>query len=78
MSARKLIDVNIAKFLPLFLKQCNEPRGLGGLCFEDLNEGGFACDFDFIRSVGEYIDAYLPIVQRRRYTSYGKRERNQF
>jgi coproporphyrinogen III oxidase len=60
-----------------FLKHRSEPRGIGGLFFDDLNEGGFARCFEFMRSVGDhYIDAYLPIVQRRRNTPYGERERN--
>jgi len=60
-----------------FLKHRNEPRGIGGLFFDDLNEGGFDQCFGFMRSVGDhYIDAYLPIVQKRRNTAYGERERN--
>lgn len=60
-----------------FLKHRNEPRGIGGLFFDDLNEGGFDQCFAFMRSVGDhYIDAYLPIVQKRRNTAYGERERN--
>jgi coproporphyrinogen III oxidase len=60
-----------------FLKHRNEPRGIGGLFFDDLNEGGFDQCFAFMRSVGDhYIDAYLPIVQKRRDTTYGERERN--
>jgi coproporphyrinogen III oxidase len=60
-----------------FLKHRNEPRGIGGLFFDDLNEGGFDQCFAFMRSVGDhYLDAYLPIVQKRRNTAYGERERN--
>ena len=60
-----------------FLKHRNEPRGIGGLFFDDLNEGGFQRSFAFMRSVGEhYLPAYLPIVQRRRNTAYGRRERD--
>jgi coproporphyrinogen III oxidase len=60
-----------------FLKHRNEPRGVGGLFFDDLNEWGFDSCFAFMRSVGDaYIPAYLPIVQRRRDTDYGDRERN--
>jgi coproporphyrinogen III oxidase len=60
-----------------FLKHRNEPRGIGGLFFDDLNEGGFTRCFDFMRSIGDhYIDAYLPIVQKRKNSSYGERERN--
>lgn len=60
-----------------FLKHRNEPRGIGGLFFDDLNEWGFERCFAFVRSVGEhYLPAYLPIVQRRRDTPYGERERD--
>jgi coproporphyrinogen III oxidase len=60
-----------------FLKHRNEPRGIGGLFFDDLNEGGFQQCFAFMRSVGDhYIEAYLPIVQKRRNTEYGERERS--
>lgn len=59
-----------------FLKHRNEPRGVGGLFFDDLNEGGFAHCFAFMRSVGDhFLPAYLPIVERRRAWPYGERER---
>ncbi|AHE99471.1 oxygen-dependent coproporphyrinogen oxidase [Thioalkalivibrio paradoxus] len=59
-----------------FLKHRNEPRGIGGLFFDDLNEGGFEHCFGYMRSVGEhYLKAYGPIVERRRDTAYGERER---
>ena len=60
-----------------FLKHRNEPRGVGGLFFDDLNAWDFDTSFAFMRSVGDaYVPAYLPIVQRRRDTEYGERERN--
>lgn len=60
-----------------FLKHRNEPRGVGGIFFDDLNEWGFERSFAFLRSVGDhYLPAYLPIVQRRRETAYGARERS--
>ena len=60
-----------------FLRHRNETRGVGGLFFDDLNEWGFARTFEFVRSVGEhYLAAYLPIVERRRDTPYGERERS--
>ena len=60
-----------------FLKHRNEPRGIGGLFFDDLNEGGFDRCFAFMRSVGDaYTAAYLPIVQKRRGMPYGDRERD--
>lgn len=60
-----------------FLKHRNEPRGIGGLFFDDLNEGGFERCFAFTQSVADhYLTGYLPIVQRRKDTSYGERERD--
>lgn len=59
-----------------FLKHRNEPRGVGGLFFDDLNEPSFNDSFAFMRAVGDsYTDAYVPIVKRRKDTSYGERER---
>ncbi|WP_018954828.1 oxygen-dependent coproporphyrinogen oxidase [Thioalkalivibrio sulfidiphilus] len=60
-----------------FLKHRNEPRGVGGLFFDDLNEWGFEKSFAFMRSIGDhYLDAYLPIVARHKDTPYGERERD--
>lgn len=60
-----------------FLKHRNETRGVGGLFFDDLNEWGFERCFAFMQSVGNhYIDAYLPIVQKRKTTVFGERERS--
>ncbi len=60
-----------------FLKHRNETRGVGGLFFDDLNEGGFESCFAFMRSVGDhYIKAYRPILARRKNTPYGERERD--
>lgn len=59
-----------------FLKHRHEPRGIGGLFFDDLNAGGFESCFAFMRSVGDhYLPAYLPIVERRHLIAYGERER---
>ncbi len=59
-----------------FLRHRNEPRGIGGIFFDDLNEWGFERCFAFLRSVGEaYLPAYLPIVERRRHLEWGERER---
>jgi len=59
------------------LKHRNEPRGVGGLFFDDLNEPDFDTAFAFMRSVGDhYIPAYRPIVERRLDSPYGERERN--
>ncbi len=59
------------------LKHRNEPRGVGGLFFDDLNAPDFDTAFAFMRSVGDhYLPAYRPIVERRLDTPYGERERN--
>lgn len=59
-----------------YLKHRNETRGVGGLFFDDLNEWGFERSFAFMQSVGDhYIDAYLPIVENRKNSAYGGRER---
>lgn len=59
-----------------FLPHRNEPRGVGGLFFDDFDQGGFAQSFAFLRSVGDhYLSGYLPIVQRRCTMAYGERER---
>ena len=60
-----------------YLTHRNETRGVGGLFFDDLNEGSFEACFAFMQSVGNsYIKAYLPIVQKRKSTPYGERERD--
>lgn len=60
-----------------YLKHRNEPRGIGGLFFDDLNERGFDESFALMRAIGDaYVDAYLPIVQRRKHISYGEKERD--
>jgi len=59
-----------------FLKHRNEARGVGGIFFDDLNEGGFAHCFALLRSVGDaFVDAYAPIVLRHRDEPWGERER---
>jgi coproporphyrinogen III oxidase len=59
-----------------YLRHRREPRGVGGLFFDDLNEWDFATSFAFIRAVGDaYLEAYRPIVARRKTHSYGERER---
>ncbi len=60
-----------------FLPHRGEPRGVGGLFFDDLNEWGFERCFAFMRGVGDhYLPAYLPIVARRKNTPFGERERD--
>jgi coproporphyrinogen III oxidase len=59
-----------------FLKHRNETRGVGGLFFDDLNEWGFERSFAYQRSVGDhFLDAYLPIVARRKDLPFAERER---
>jgi coproporphyrinogen III oxidase len=60
-----------------FLKHRGEPRGVGGVFFDDFAEFGFEGSFAMMRAVGDaFTDAYLPIVRRRRDTPYGERERD--
>ena len=60
-----------------YLDHRDEQRGIGGLFFDDLNEGGFDRCFEFIKSVGDHFtEAYLPIVVKRKDTTYGKKERD--
>ncbi len=60
-----------------YLKHRDEPRGVGGLFFDDLNEPGFDKSFAFMQSVADhYIKAYLPIMQKRKDHKYGERERD--
>ena len=60
-----------------YLKHRQETRGVGGLFFDDLNEGGFEHCFSIMRSIGDtYLEAYRPIVARRKETPYGERERD--
>ena len=60
-----------------YIEHRDEQRGIGGLFFDDLNEGGFDKCFEFMKSVGDHFtEAYLPIVIKRKDTTYGERERN--
>lgn len=60
-----------------FLKHRNEARGVGGVFYDDLNEPGFEASFALTRSVGDaFIDAYTPILMRRRDLPWGERERD--
>ena len=60
-----------------FLKHRGEPRGIGGVFFDDFNKLGFENSFAMLKAVGDgFINAYLPIVQRRKDIAYGERERD--
>ncbi|MDR5778961.1 oxygen-dependent coproporphyrinogen oxidase [Caballeronia sp. LZ065] len=59
-----------------YLKHRNEQRGIGGIFFDDFSEPGFEASFAMMRSVGDaFLNAYLPIIERRRDTPYSERER---
>ncbi len=59
-----------------FLRHRQEARGIGGIFYDDYAQGGFARAFAMTKSVGErFVDAYLPILERRRSVPYGERER---
>lgn len=60
-----------------YLKHRDEPRGIGGLFFDDYSEPDFENSFKFLQSIGDsYLKAYSPIVERRRKTPFGERERD--
>ena len=59
-----------------YLKHRDETRGVGGLFFDDLNEWGFERSFEYMQAVGDsYTAAYVPIVDKRKATAYGERQR---
>jgi coproporphyrinogen III oxidase len=60
-----------------YLKHRKEPRGIGGVFFDDFNAAGFDQSFAMVKSVGDsFLNAYLPVLQRRKDTPYGERERD--
>lgn len=60
-----------------YLKHRKEPRGIGGIFFDDFNELGFERSFELQRAVGDsFLQAYLPIVQRRKESLYTENERD--
>jgi len=60
-----------------YLKHRGEPRGIGGVFFDDLTDGGFERCYALTRSVGDrFLDAYVPILERRKATPFGERERD--
>jgi len=59
------------------IKHRNEPRGVGGIFFDDLAQPDFDTCFGLMRSVGDhFVDAYVPILERRKDTAFGDRERD--
>jgi coproporphyrinogen III oxidase len=85
-TARAACEVHSPDLYPKFKAQCdryfylphrNEPRGIGGLFFDDFDEGGFEKAFALWRSTADaFLPAYLPIVERRRGIIWGERERD--
>jgi coproporphyrinogen III oxidase len=85
-ACRAALDPFDLAYYPRFKRWCDEyfhlkhraePRGIGGIFFDDLAEGGFEASFALARSVAEhFLLAYVPIVQRRRALAYGSRERD--
>ncbi len=60
-----------------YLKHRKEPRGIGGVFFDDFHEPGFEQSFAMKRAVGDaFLEAYVPILERRRDTPFGPRERD--
>jgi len=74
-----------AEYYPRYKRWCDEyfqlrhrgePRGIGGIFFDDLADQSFDHSFALMRSVGEhFLPAYLPVLQRRKQSGYGERER---
>lgn len=59
-----------------YLKHRDESRGIGGLFYDDLNEWGFERCFEFMRAIGDaYLEAYLPIIERRRDTAWTEQQK---
>lgn len=85
-TCREALDPYNKDLYPQFKQQCDdyfylkhrkEPRGIGGIFFDDFNQLGFEQSFAMLKSVGDaFLNAYLPIVQRRKDMPYGERERD--
>ena len=85
-TCRRALDPFGKDYYPRFKEWCDryfyirhraEPRGVGGIFFDDFSERGFESAFALVRSVGDhFLTAYAPILERRRGTPYGERERD--
>ena len=85
-TCRQALDASGPEYYPRFKRWCdeyfhlrhrNEPRGIGGIFFDDLADRDFAFSFALTRAVGDrFLDAYLPILERRRQQAFGERERS--
>lgn len=83
---KQALDAFDTSYYPAFKKECDdyfylkhrkEPRGIGGIFFDDFNALGFEKSFAMQRAVGDsFLNAYLPIVQARKDTAYSERERD--
>jgi coproporphyrinogen III oxidase len=85
-TCRQALESSGPEYYPRFKRWCdeyfhlrhrNEPRGIGGIFFDDLADRNFAFSFALTRAVGDgFLDAYLPILERRRQRPFGERERS--
>jgi coproporphyrinogen III oxidase len=85
-TCKAALDVSGKDYYPKYKKWCDEyfylkhrkePRGIGGIFFDDVNENNYDFSFALMQSVGDhFLDAYLPILNRRKDMPYGERERD--
>lgn len=85
-TCKSALDRFGSEFYPRFKKWCddyfflrhrNEPRGIGGIFFDDFSEPGFDKSFALLQSAGDaFLSGYLPIAERRKDTPYGEKERD--
>jgi coproporphyrinogen III oxidase len=85
-TCRQALESSGPDYYPRFKRWCdeyfhlrhrNEPRGIGGIFFDDLADRDFDFSFALTRAVGDrFLDAYLPILERRRQHPFGERERS--
>ncbi len=84
-TCREALTPSGAEYYPRFKKWCDEyfylkhrkePRGIGGVFFDDFHERDFEFSFSLVKAVGDhFLPAYVPVVERRRDMPYGERER---